>query len=71
MGRFSKLSKANSDSVSKVFFRFIKGKYSGGEFSIKEGRKLIIGRDISSDVAIVDTKVRKEFFKVISVDQRC
>jgi len=66
MGKYSKLAKnASSDSL-KIRFLFTKGKYSGGEFFIKDGQKLTIGRDISSDIAIVDSKVSRHHATVIS-----
>ena len=59
MGKYSNLVKNLGTDTDKIKFTFIKGKYSGGEFSIREGQKLSIGRDISSDVAIVDSKVSR------------
>jgi len=66
MGKYSKLAKNASSDTSKIRFQFIKGKYSGGEFFIKDGQKLAIGRDISSDIAIVDSKVSRHHATVIS-----
>ena len=59
MGKYSNLVKNVTSDDNKVKFVFVSGKYSGGEFSIREGQKLSIGRDISSDVAIVDSKVSR------------
>ncbi|HDT11682.1 MAG TPA: FHA domain-containing protein [bacterium] len=59
MGKYSSLAKSSSSEIDKIRFSFIKGKYSGGEFSVRDGQKLSIGRDISSDVAIVDSKVSR------------
>ncbi len=59
MGKYSNFAKNVSSDSNKVRFTFIKGKYSGGEFSLRDGQKLSIGRDISSDVAIVDSKVSR------------
>ena len=59
MGKYSNLVKNLGTDTDKIKFTFIKGKYAGGEFSIREGQKLSIGRDISSDVAIVDSKVSR------------
>lgn len=66
MGKYSKLIKSASSDSLKICFLFIKGKYSGGEFFIKDGQKLTIGRDISSDIAIVDSKVSRHHATVIS-----
>lgn len=66
MGKYSKLAKNASSDTKKVRFMFIKGKYSGGEFYIKDGQKLAIGRDISSDIAIVDSKVSRHHAVIIS-----
>lgn len=59
MGKYSNLAKSAAPDLSKRKFSFTKGKYSGGEFFIRDGQKLSIGRDISSDVAIVDSKVSR------------
>ncbi len=66
MGRYSSLAKSSSSGTSKIKFTFVKGKYSGGEFSIRDGQKLTIGRDISSDVAIVDSKVSRHHAVIFS-----
>ena len=66
MGKYSKLAKDASSDTQKTCFKFIKGKYSGGEFYIKDGQKLAIGRDISSDIAIVDSKVSRHHAVIIS-----
>ena len=66
MGKYSKLAKNASSDTQKTRFKFIKGKYSGGEFYIKDGQKLAIGRDISSDIAIVDSKVSRHHAVIIS-----
>ena len=66
MGKYSKLANNASSDTSKIGFVFIKGKYSGGEFFIKDGQKLAIGRDISSDIAIVDSKVSRHHATIIS-----
>ncbi|MGI6394966.1 MAG: FHA domain-containing protein [bacterium] len=49
----------NSLIADKMNFKFISGKYVGGEFFIRQGQRLLVGRDISSDVAIVDSKVSR------------
>lgn len=59
MGKYSKLAKSAETDLNRVKLVFISGKYSGGEFFIYEGQKLVIGRDISSDIAIVDSKVSR------------
>lgn len=59
MGKYSNLAKSAAPDLSKRKFSFTKGKYAGGEFFIRDGQKLSIGRDISSDVAIVDSKVSR------------
>ena len=59
MGKYSNLVKNAASDEGKIKFVFVNGKYTGGEFSIREGQKLSIGRDISSDVAIVDSKVSR------------
>lgn len=59
MGKYSNLAKSAAPDLSKKKFSFTKGKYAGGEFFIRDGQKLSIGRDISSDVAIVDSKVSR------------
>ena len=66
MGKYSKLAKDAASDTKKTRFLFIKGKYSGGEFYIKDGQKLTIGRDISSDIAIVDSKVSRHHAVIIS-----
>ena len=66
MGKYSNLVKNHGTDADKIKFTFIKGKYSGGEFSIREGQKLSIGRDISSDVAIVDSKVSRSHASITS-----
>lgn len=66
MGKYSNLVKNVANDDGKVKFLFVNGKYSGGEFSIREGQKLSIGRDISSDVAIVDSKVSRNHASITS-----
>jgi pSer/pThr/pTyr-binding forkhead associated (FHA) protein len=66
MGKYSNMAKDASSDTLKTSFLFIKGKYSGGEFFIKDGQKLAIGRDISSDIAIVDSKVSRHHATIIS-----
>lgn len=68
MGKYSNLVKNAANDDGKVKFVFVSGKYSGGEFSIREGQKLSIGRDISSDVAIVDSKVSRNHASITSRD---
>ena len=68
MGKYSNLVKNHENDTDKIKFTFIKGKYSGGEFSIREGQKLSIGRDISSDVAIVDSKVSRNHASITARD---
>ena len=64
MGKYSNLVKNAASDEGKIKFVFVNGKYTGGEFSIREGQKLSIGRDISSDVAIVDSKVSRNHASV-------
>ena len=66
MGKYSNLVKNAANDDGKVKFLFVNGKYSGGEFSIRDGQKLSIGRDISSDVAIVDSKVSRNHASIVS-----
>lgn len=68
MGKYSNLVKNLGNDTDKIKFTFIKGKYSGGEFSIRDGQKLSIGRDISSDVAIVDSKVSRNHASITARD---
>ena len=68
MGKYSNLVKNAANDDGKVKFLFVRGKYSGGEFSIRDGQKLSIGRDISSDVAIVDSKVSRNHASIVSRD---
>ena len=68
MGKYSNLVKNMGSDSDKIKFTFIKGKYTGGEFSIRDGQKLSIGRDISSDVAIVDSKVSRNHASITSRD---
>lgn len=68
MGKYSNLVKNLGTDTDKIKFKFIKGKYTGGEFSIREGQKLSIGRDISSDVAIVDSKVSRNHASITARD---
>ena len=68
MGKYSNLVKNVGTDSDKIKFKFIKGKYSGGEFSIREGQRLSIGRDISSDVAIVDSKVSRSHASITARD---
>ena len=66
MGKYSNLTKAHENVTNEVKFEFVKGKYTGGEFSIHNGQTLTIGRDISSDVAIVDSKVSRNHASIIA-----
>jgi len=59
MGKYSKLLHDRENSSKNVVFLFIDGKYSGGEFSCPENGSIKIGRDITSDVALIDTKVSR------------
>ncbi|HNW81770.1 MAG TPA: FHA domain-containing protein [bacterium] len=66
MGKYGNLAKSAAPDLSKTKFSFVKGKYTGGEFFIRDGQKLSIGRDISSDVAIVDSKVSRHHASIVS-----
>lgn len=66
MGKYGNLAKSAAPDLSKTKFSFVKGKYTGGEFFIRDGQKLSIGRDISSDVAIVDSKVSRHHASIIA-----
>lgn len=66
MGKYSNLAKNAISDTGKMRFMFTQGKYSGGEFFIRDGQKLSIGRDISSDVAIVDSKVSRNHASIVS-----
>lgn len=66
MGKYSNLTKAHENVTNEVKFEFVKGKYTGGEFSVHNGQTLSIGRDISSDVAIVDSKVSRNHASIIA-----
>ena len=68
MGKYSNLVKNLGNDTDKIKFTFVKGKYAGGEFSIRDGQKLSIGRDISSDVAIVDSKVSRSHASITARD---
>lgn len=60
MGKYSNIIQNSEKKEKKFIFRFISGKYSGGEFMLKEDSKIIIGRDISADVAIIESKVSRK-----------
>ncbi len=60
MGKFGSLLQNQGDKQNIRFFLFTKGKYTGGEFSFPEGAELLIGREITADVALIDSKVSRQ-----------
>ncbi len=45
--------------MSKLALRFISGKYKGGEYILKEGRDIIIGRSSELDVVLMEDMVSR------------
>ena len=70
MGRFSKLAKSVEKNNEKVLFKFLSGKYKNGTFFVKKNGIISIGRDISSDVAIVDSKVSRHHATIKSENNK-
>ncbi|HSA34138.1 MAG TPA: FHA domain-containing protein, partial [bacterium] len=66
MGKFSSLLQKNAEEGNRFFFVFTEGKYKGGEFSVSRDAQIIIGRDISCDVAIIDAKVSRKHARIWS-----
>ncbi len=70
MGRFSSLAKSVEKNNEKVVFKFIAGKYENGTFFVRKNSVISIGRDISSDVAIVDSKVSRHHATIRSENDK-
>lgn len=66
MGKFSSLLQKNAEEGNRFFFVFTDGKYKGGEFAVSRDAQIIIGRDISCDVAIIDAKVSRKHARIWS-----
>lgn len=64
MGKFSSLLQQSSQQANRFFFVFIEGKYKGGEFTVTRDAQIILGRDISCDVAIIDAKVSRKHARI-------
>lgn len=70
MGKFSKLAKSAGKKSNKLYFIFTDGKYKGGEFHLSFQDSLTLGRDITSDVAIVDERVSRVHAIIKSKDEK-
>lgn len=46
--------------MSKLALRFISGKYKGGEFLLKEGKEIIIGRSSDVDIVLIEDMVSRQ-----------
>ena len=64
MGKFSSLLQQSNQQGNRFFFVFTEGKYKGGEFTVTRDAQIIIGRDISCDVAIIDAKVSRKHARI-------
>ncbi len=64
MGKFSSLLQQSTQQGNRFFFVFTEGKYKGGEFTVTRDAQIIIGRDISCDVAIIDAKVSRKHARI-------
>ncbi|MFO7735760.1 MAG: FHA domain-containing protein [bacterium] len=70
MGKFSKLAKNAGKKSNKLYFVFTDGKYKGGEFHLSFADSLTLGRDITSDVAVVDERVSRVHAIIKSKDEK-
>ncbi len=48
--------------------RFISGKYQGGEFPLRMGREIIIGRSSDLDMVLVEDMVSRRHAKIVTTD---
>ena len=48
--------------------RFISGKYQGGEFPLRKGREIVIGRSSDLDMVLVEDMVSRRHAKILTTD---
>jgi hypothetical protein len=53
--------------MSKLALRFISGKYKGGEFPLKDGKEIVIGRSSDLDIVLLEDMVSRRH-TVLTVD---
>lgn len=56
--------------MSKLALRFISGKYKGGEFLLKEGKEIVIGRSSDLDIVLMEDMVsRRHAILIVEGDE--
>ncbi len=68
MAGFQSLLQKVGQQKERYLFQFVEGKYQGGEFVLSRNGQLIVGRDVSCDVAIIDPKVSRKHARIWNGD---
>ncbi len=68
MAGFQSLLQKVGQQKEVYLFQFVEGKYQGGEFVVPRNGQLIVGRDVSCDVAIIDPKVSRKHARIWNGD---
>jgi len=68
MAGFQSFLQKVSQTKERYLFQFTEGKYEGGEFVLPLNGQLIVGRDVSCDVAIIDAKVSRKHARIWNGD---
>ncbi len=68
MAGFQSLVQKAGQQKERYLFQFVEGKYQGGEFVLSRNGQLIVGRDVSCDVAIIDPKVSRKHARIWNGD---
>jgi len=57
-------SQAGPSSSSGLALRFISGKYQGGEFPLREGQQIVVGRSSDLDMVLVEEMVSRKHARI-------
>ena len=64
------LQKEFNRNMAKLALRFISGKYKGGEFLLREGKEIIIGRSSDVDIVLVEDMVSRQHAVIVVKDDK-
>ncbi|MBN2725561.1 MAG: DUF4388 domain-containing protein [Deltaproteobacteria bacterium] len=56
--------------MTEYALRFISGKYQGGQFKLKMGREVVVGRATDGDMVLVEDMVSRRHSKISTVDDK-
>ncbi len=64
MGKYSRKVSQRDSTASQIVFVFTDGQYAGGKFYLPLSKVFIVGRDLNSDVAVIENKVSRKHAKL-------